>query len=503
MATLTLEKMAAGGMYDQVGGGFHRYSTDERWLVPHFEKMLYDNALLAVAYAEAWQVTRRPDFARVLRETLDYLLREMTSPEGAFYSATDADSEGEEGKFFVWSAEEIRALLGPDAERFMRHYDVTAGGNFEGHNILNVPRPDEAEHAALAAARQTLYEVRARRIPPLRDDKILAAWNGLLISAFAFGGRVLGESRYLEAAARAADFLLTRMRSPGGVRDLMRAWKDGAAHRRQGFLEDQAFVAAGLLDLFESTVNARWLAEAVALGEVLETRLRRSRAGRLVHDRRRRRRLIAREKPQYDGAEPSGTSVALLNAQRLHTFTGDERWREVAERGFSSVWGCCRASRWRCPRGCWPWTTSPTSPARSPWCCRRGTVEVRRAAAGGSGRHLRPQPGAGGGGRGLRARRRRCRSSRGRSPRAAGRPPTSASAGAAICPPRMRRRCAGSWSRLGRSRAFDLNSIGVSGWVWARGPGGPRCGPPRTPGVPGHGFEAGARLPACRRSCSS
>src|SRR5262249_31371726 len=150
MATFTLEKMAAGGMYDQVGGGFHRYSTDERWLVPHFEKMLYDNALLAVSYAEAWQVTGRADLAPVLRETLDYVLREMTAPEGGFYSATDADSEGEEGKFFVWSQKEIEQILGPEAARFAKHYDVTAGGNFEGHNILNVPRPDEDEHAALA-----------------------------------------------------------------------------------------------------------------------------------------------------------------------------------------------------------------------------------------------------------------------------------------------------------------------------------------------------------------
>ncbi len=181
MASLTLQKMAAGGMYDQIGGGFHRYSTDQRWLVPHFEKMLYDNALLAVAYAEAWQLTRRPDFARVLRETLDYVLREMTAPEGAFYSATDADSEGEEGKFFVWSESEVRDVLGAEAEAFMRHHDITAGGNFEGHNIPNVPSPspDDQAHAQFAGARKQLYDVRAKRVPPLRDDKVLAAWNGL------------------------------------------------------------------------------------------------------------------------------------------------------------------------------------------------------------------------------------------------------------------------------------------------------------------------------------
>jgi uncharacterized protein len=334
MATRTLEKMAAGGIYDQVGGGFHRYSTDERWLVPHFEKMLYDNALLAVAYAEAWQVTRRPDFARVLGETLDYLLREMTSPEGGFYSATDADSEGEEGKFFVWSPDEIRSVLGAEAERFMRFYDVSAAGNFEGHNILNVPRPDEDEQAALASARRALYEVRARRIPPLRDDKVLAAWNGLAISAFAFGGRVLGQERYLQAAARAADFLLQHLRRD---QRMLRAWKDGRA-TQQGFLEDQAFVTAGLLDLFESTFDPRWLKEAIALAEGLERDFADAEHGGWFMTAADGERLIAREKPQYDGAEPSGTSVALLNALRLHTFTGDDRWRQVATQALGSVW---------------------------------------------------------------------------------------------------------------------------------------------------------------------
>jgi uncharacterized protein YyaL (SSP411 family) len=333
MATQTLEKMAAGGLYDQLGGGFHRYSTDERWLVPHFEKMLYDNALLAVAYAEAWQVTRRPDFARVLRETLDYLLREMTAPEGGFYSATDADSEGEEGKFFVWSPGEVRSVLGGEAERFMRFYDVSEAGNFEGHNILNVPSPDEAEQAALASARSKLYDVRARRIPPLRDDKILAAWNGLALSAFAFGGRVLGEPRYLQAAARAADFLLAQLRR--GPR-LMRSWKDGRA-AQQGFLEDQAFVAAGLLDLHESTFDPRWLREAIALAEVLERDFADAERGGWFMTAADGERLIAREKPQYDGAEPSGTSVALLVALRLHTFTGDDRWRQAADRALASI----------------------------------------------------------------------------------------------------------------------------------------------------------------------
>jgi uncharacterized protein YyaL (SSP411 family) len=333
MATLTLEKMAAGGIYDQVGGGFHRYSTDERWLVPHFEKMLYDNALLAVAYAEAYQVTKRPVLARVVRETLDYVLREMTAPQGGFYSATDADSEGEEGKYFVWSAAELRSLLAGDADRFIRHYGVTEGGNFEGHNILEVPNPDEAEHAALAGARKTLYDARSKRIPPLRDEKVLAAWNGLMISGLAVGGRVLDEPRYVEAAARAATFLLQELRE--GDR-LARSWKDG---RRQahGFLEDQAFVAAGLLDLYEATFDGRWLREAAALVQALDTHFADPARGGWFMTANDAEALLARERPSYDGAEPSGTSVAILDALRLATFTGDDRWRVTAERALASV----------------------------------------------------------------------------------------------------------------------------------------------------------------------
>ena len=339
MATLTLEKMAGGGMYDQVGGGFHRYSTDERWLVPHFEKMLYDNALLVVAYAEAFQVTRRPDFARVVRETLDYVLREMTSPEGGFYSATDADSEGQEGKFFVWTMAELRELLPrADQERFLRHYGVTERGNFheinvEGANILHVGAVDEEAHAALAGARKTLYDVRSRRVPPLRDEKILAAWNGLMISGLAVGGRILGEWRYVEAAARAAAFVLGKMRN--GDR-LVRSYKDGRT-QPHGFLEDHAFMAAGLLDLYEATFDGRWLGEAAAVAEAQEKYFGDETRGGWFMTAADAEKLLAREKPTYDGAEPSGTSVALLAALRLHAFTTDDRWRRVAERAFSSI----------------------------------------------------------------------------------------------------------------------------------------------------------------------
>jgi uncharacterized protein YyaL (SSP411 family) len=339
MAALTLEKMAAGGMYDQLGGGFHRYSTDARWLVPHFEKMLYDNALLVVAYAEAHQVTGRADFARVARDTLDYLLREMTSPDGGFYSATDADSKrpdgkSEEGAFFVWSEAEIRQLLGggPGADRFIRHYGVTAEGNFEGANILAVATPDEAEHAALAPERAALYAARARRSPPFRDEKILAAWNGLAISAAAVAGRLFDERRYLDAAVGAATFLLERMRPDGR---LARSAKDGRTGVA-GFLDDYAFVCAGLIDLHEATFDPRWLREAIALADETE-RLFADPTGGWFMTAADHERLIAREKPAYDGAEPSGTSVALLNALRLATFTSDDRWRAIADRAFAAL----------------------------------------------------------------------------------------------------------------------------------------------------------------------
>ena len=258
---LTLEKMAAGGMYDQIGGGFHRYSTDARWLVPHFEKMLYDNALLAVAYAEAYQVTGRPDFARVPRETLDYVLREMTAPEGGFYSATDADSRGRGGQV-------LRLVGGGDPgaagrRRAPRGSCATTtsppGATSRATTSCTSAQPDEAEHAALAPPRGRRCTRCARaRSPPLRDDKILAAWNGLMISGFAVGGRVLGEPRYVDAAARAADFLLDT-HAPG--RPPARAAIEGRSQRRSpGFLEDQAFVCRACSICSRATSDRRWLA---------------------------------------------------------------------------------------------------------------------------------------------------------------------------------------------------------------------------------------------------
>ena len=327
MATLTLERMAAGGMHDQVGGGFHRYSTDAGWLVPHFEKMLYDNALLALAYAEAWQVTGRRDFARVVRQTLDYVLREMTSPEGAFFSATDADSEGEEGRFFVWTERQIREVLGAEADRFARFFGVTPGRNWEGVNVLHVPLPDEDEWEALAGSRAQLVQARSRRVPPLRDEKVLASWNGLMISAMAFGGRVLSEPRWVEAAARAADFVLSRMGKDGR---LQRSWLGGEAGV-PGFLEDHAFLAQGLLDLYEATFEVRWLEAALALAERTEALFGDREGGGWFQTATDHERLLVREKPTHDGAEPSGASVALLVALRLSAFTADDRWRRIAD----------------------------------------------------------------------------------------------------------------------------------------------------------------------------
>jgi len=337
MATVTLSKMAGGGMYDQLAGGFHRYSTDAAWLVPHFEKMLYDNALLATAYAEAFQVTGRPELGRVARETCDYVLREMTDGAGGFYSATDADSLDpaghlEEGAFFVWSEEELRRVLGdgPTTELFIRHYDVRSGGNWEGHTILNVPAPDEATWALLAEPRARLYAARALRPPPLRDEKVLAAWNGLMISGLAVAGRLLDEARYVAAAARAAAFVLTHLREDSGA--LQRSYKDGRA-RQLGFLDDHAFIAAGLLDLYEATADVRWLDEGLRLARQTEA-LFAAPAGGWFMTGAAHETLIARERPAYDGAEPSGTSVAMMNAARLAIYTDDAAWRGIASRAF-------------------------------------------------------------------------------------------------------------------------------------------------------------------------
>ena len=349
MATRTLEHMAAGGIHDQVAGGFHRYATDPEWLVPHFEKMLYDNALLAAAYLEAYQVTGREDFARVVRETLRYVERDMTSPDGAFYSATDADSPGpdgerEEGWFFTWAPDELDAVLGRDRARAVAaYYGVTGSGNFEGRTILNTPRPLAAVAAELGMtadalrqtvdeARELLYAARAERPPPLRDEKILTAWNGLMISAFAQAALVLNEPDYAERATRAADYVLTHMRRDGRL--LRAALNDQA--QQAAYLADYAFLIAGLLDLYEATSDLRWLEEAQALDGILAEHYEDTTAGGFFRTAEDSESLITREKPSSDGAEPSGNSVQLLNLLRLHEFTTDDQYRQRAEQAFQA-----------------------------------------------------------------------------------------------------------------------------------------------------------------------
>jgi uncharacterized protein len=324
MARLTLEKMALGGIYDQIGGGFHRYSTDAHWLVPHFEKMLYDNALLTLAYVEGWQATRDPFFQRIAVEVLDYVSREMSDPSGAFWSATDADSEGEEGTFFVWTPAQLREVLGEeDGKRAAGLYGVTEEGNFEGRNVLSLTRvPDADELSFLQRIRPRLYAARARRPPPLTDTKILTAWNGLMISAFARAGLAFGRSELVERASKAAAALSEAHFQSGVLR---------RTGRHTGMLEDYAFLAAGLVDLYEASGEARWLETAVALHQALANRFAHPEGGffRTPADHEA---LLAREKPAYDGAEPTGNSVAALTLLRLATLTGDESWRDQAEK---------------------------------------------------------------------------------------------------------------------------------------------------------------------------
>jgi hypothetical protein len=327
MVRHTLEKMARGGMYDQVGGGFHRYSVDEKWLVPHFEKMLYDNALLTTAYVEAWQATRDPFYEEVARETLVYVLKEMTSEGGAFFSTQDADSEGEEGKFYVWSEKEIRDILGPDLGEFaVKVWGVTDRGNFEGHNILFRARSDEEDakalglspdefRAKLAGAKGKLYGARVKRVWPGRDEKILTAWNGLMIAAFAKAGAAFGESGYLKAATRAAEWLLDHARDANG-RLYRTAAADGTA-KLNGYLEDYAFLADALVSLYEATFDPKWLRTAAELADVMLKHFADAAGPGFFFVADDHEELIARTKDLHDGSTPSGNAVAVTVLLRL------------------------------------------------------------------------------------------------------------------------------------------------------------------------------------------
>ncbi len=332
MVELTLQKMAYGGMYDQVGGGFHRYSTDAYWLVPHFEKMLYDNALLARLYLHAWQVTGNPLYRRITEETLDYVLREMTDPAGGFYSAQDADSEGVEGKFFVWTPDELRPLLGDDADLVMGYYGVTERGNFEGANILNVARPPEdfcqqrgvSESdlfAAVERARAVLLDVREQRIHPLLDDKVLTSWNGMMLRSFAEAGAGLGRADYLDAARDNAAFLLDTMRDEN--RRLLRTWRNGEA-KLNGYLEDYACLIDGLLSLHEATLEPRWLQEAVSVADGMIALFWDDVVGGFYDTGSDHETLVIRPRDVFDNAQPCGSSVAADVLLRLAVITGDD-----------------------------------------------------------------------------------------------------------------------------------------------------------------------------------
>jgi uncharacterized protein YyaL (SSP411 family) len=339
----TLDGMKSGGMYDQLGGGFARYSTDERWHVPHFEKMLYDNAQLAKAYAEAFQLTGEAEYARIARETLDYVAREMQSPEGGYYSATDADSEGVEGKFFVWEPHEIEELLAPeDAARFCLYYDVTPAGNWEGLSVLRVERSREAVaeelgisvddlQASLTRARETLYAARSKRVPPLLDDKILVAWNGLMIDAFATAARVFPDSGYAASASRAASFVLSRLSRPDG--GLYRTHRAGKSHL-YAYLEDYAYFVQGLVSLFEVAGDDHFLREAERLASRLIADFGDSEGGPFYQTAHGHETLIARVRDGHDGALPNANAVAALALARLARHLGRPEWEERASQAL-------------------------------------------------------------------------------------------------------------------------------------------------------------------------
>ena len=334
--TKTLDEMMAGGLMDHLGGGFHRYSTDRVWLIPHFEKMLYDNALLAKAYAEGYQVTGRREYADVVRETLGWIAREMRSPEGGFYSAQDADTEEGEGRFYSWTPQEVVDALGvEDGGLFNRVFGVTATGNFEGRSLLRTePRGalSEGEQAAVRRSKGALYLERLKRARPAIDDKILTSWNGLAVSAFAYAGGVLGEQGLVESAAAAARFVLEKNSERGR---LLRRYAGGEA-ALEGTLEDYAFFIQGLLDLFEASPDPRWLGEARRLAEVMVNDFEDREVGGFFLTVEP---APARLKESYDGPTPSGNSVAALDLIRLSELTGHRGFAETAERALRAFAG--------------------------------------------------------------------------------------------------------------------------------------------------------------------
>jgi uncharacterized protein YyaL (SSP411 family) len=341
----TLERMALGGIYDQLGGGFHRYSVDERWLVPHFEKMLYDNAQLLHLYSEAEQVEPRPLWRKVVEETVEYVRREMTDARGGFYAAQDADSEGEEGKFFVWKVEEVLALPPAQAELLMRHFRITPQGNFEHHStVLEVVVPAaqiaqerglpvEAVERDLAAARRALFELREKRVKPGRDDKLLAGWNGLMIRGLAFASRVFERPEWARLAAGAADFMLSRMWD--GTR-LVRSYEEGGS-RIDGFLEDYGDLSAGLTALYQATFDVKYLEAAVALVKRAVALFWDEQKQAYLSAPRGQKDLVVATYSLFDNAFPSGASTLTEAQVALAALTGDKAWLELAERYISRM----------------------------------------------------------------------------------------------------------------------------------------------------------------------
>ena len=333
VATHTLEAMARGGIYDQIGGGFHRYSVDDHWLVPHFEKMLYDNAQLARVYLHAWQVTGNPLFRAIAQETLDYVAREMADARGGFYSTQDADSEGQEGKFFLWTLDEVRAVLGAQTQSFAKAYPLSVQGNFEGRNILSFAGTWE-EREALASARRELLKVREGRVRPGRDEKVLTSWNGLMLAAFAEGARAFGRDDYRQVAERNADFLLRELRTGDGR--LLHVWKAGQA-KLTAYLEDYSYLIEGLLALYQATFEERWYLAARDLAEAMIAHFGAPDGRGFFDTADDHEGLITRPRELQDNAVPSGNAMAALALLHLARLSLEPRYEELAQRTFQQV----------------------------------------------------------------------------------------------------------------------------------------------------------------------
>ncbi|MDH3488777.1 MAG: thioredoxin domain-containing protein [Nitrosopumilus sp.] len=342
-ALKTLKKMAKGGIFDQIGGGFSRYSTDAKWLVPHFEKMLYDNALIPINYVEAYQITKDPFYLDVMKKTLDFVLREMTSPEGGFYSAYDADSEGVEGKFYVWKKSEIKEILGNDADLFCLYFDVTDGGNWEGNNILcnnlnlstvafNFGITEQKSQEIINSCSEKLLRVRSQRIPPGLDDKILVSWNSLMITAFAKGYRVTNDVRYLDAAKNNISFIESNLFKNG---TLLRTYKNGKA-KINGYLEDYSYFVNALLDVFEIEPEKKYLELALKLGHHLIDHFWDSNTNSFFMTSDNHENLIIRPKSDYDLSLPSGNSVSAFIMLRLFHLSQNQNFLEISTKIMES-----------------------------------------------------------------------------------------------------------------------------------------------------------------------